>query len=168
MFSPGGETGPSGFLEMGFPPSLPPSSPGWTGRGGRGVHPPSAGTPCWGERSACAGMVAPGLGADRAAGVAAEQFLFGPLLETTRELGQGGRRAERRNCRKSGVPLENTACWGAGRRACPGRGLHGQTRSVRKQVAARTLLWGRTEGGWLKVCTRLNLGGLPGRGGEKW
>lgn len=81
----------------------------------------------------------------------AEQFLLGSLLETTRELGRRGGRAESRtrrpppfggrarrgggrNRRKSRAPLEHTLCWGAGGRACQDAvctGRHGSANRAR-------------------------------------
>lgn len=183
MFSPGGETGPSGFLEIRFPPSLPPSSPGWTGMGGRGVRPLSAGTPCWGPRSACAGMVAPGLGGDRAAGAAGRAVsprVFagnhegaGPERRESREQNaeatslwwQGKKGRQEESSEKQGTPRAHTVL-GRWREGVPGRGLHGQTRE--REPGEATADAGCEGAGWVKVCARLNPGGLRGRGGEKW
>lgn len=150
--------------------------------GGRGVRPLSAGTPCWGPRSACAGMVAPGLGADRAAGAAGRAVsprVFagnhegaGPERREGREQnaeatslwwqGKKGRREE--SSEKQGTPGAHTVL-GRWREGVPGRGLHGQTRE--REPGEATADAGCEGAGWVKVCARLNPGGLRGRSGER-
>lgn len=85
----------------------------------------------------------------------AEEFLFGSLLETTRELGgeAGGQRAnhgehlplaaearrvDRRNRRKNKAPLENTVSRGAREEGVPGSGLHWQPRKREQEPGEAT------------------------------